>query len=329
VKGGLDRDRILAKALKQALGAPTDVPAADACLDAETMAAWMEDGLDPAAVALAESHVANCARCQALVGAMARSAPEVPVDSHARSSFWRWWLAPVAAAAAATIVWMVVPDQRFTAPPSAPAADVAKKPPESLVNEPPPEASAPPPPPAASPERPPPAASVPRQEAAAKAVGADDSRRARAAASSELARERQQAADVQEQPAAPDRSAAFSAQVPPLITSPDPAIQWRVGSNGTVDYTTDGGRTWERASTGVTTEIRAGSSPAPGVCWLVGQAGTVLVTSSGRTFTRVSAPVKADLAGVQAVDARTAVVTTADGRTFATDNGGLTWRPRE
>ena len=329
MKVGLDRDRILDNALKQALGTRTDVPATDACLDAETLAAWLEDGLDPVAVAQAESHAATCARCQALIGAMARSAAAVPMSGHARSSFWRWWLAPVAAAAAATVVWMVVPDQRYTAPPP-PPAEVAKLPPEGLVEEPQPQPSSPaPPPPAVAPGRSPRAADAPRQEAAAKAVGEDESKRASATASTERARVGRQAADLQERPAATERSATFNAQVPPLITSPDPAIQWRLGSSGTVDYTTDAGRTWERASTGVATEIFAGSSPAPGVCWLVGQGGTVLVTSSGRTFTRVATPVEADLAAVHAADARTAVVTSADGRTVATDDGGRTWRPRE
>ena len=43
----------------------------DACLDAETLGAWTDGGLDPAAMAAAEAHVSNCARCQALVGTMA------------------------------------------------------------------------------------------------------------------------------------------------------------------------------------------------------------------------------------------------------------------
>jgi photosystem II stability/assembly factor-like uncharacterized protein len=61
---------------------------------------------------------------------------------------------------------------------------------------------------------------------------------------------------------------------------------------------------------------------------LVGHGGLVLLSTDGRTFTHVSTPVAADLAAVQASDARTAVVTTADGRAFVTDDGGLTWRPR-
>ena len=79
----------------------------------------------------------------------------------------------------------------------------------------------------------------------------------------------------------------------------------------------------------MTSDIVAGASPFPPVCWLVGDGGVVLLSTDGRTFARVSTPVDADLASVQASDARTSVVTTADGRAFVTNDGGLTWRPRE
>jgi photosystem II stability/assembly factor-like uncharacterized protein len=133
---------------------------------------------------------------------------------------------------------------------------------------------------------------------------------------------------VSEQPTALAQS-RFIAEVSPVVMSPDPLVRWRIGPSGVVDYTADGGRTWARAATGVTTEIVAGSSPAPEVCWLVGRGGVVLVSHDGRTFARVSVPAEMDLVGVQASDARTAVVTTADGRAFQTADGGLSWRPRE
>jgi photosystem II stability/assembly factor-like uncharacterized protein len=121
---------------------------------------------------------------------------------------------------------------------------------------------------------------------------------------------------------------ARKAEAPRDVVSPDPAVRWRIGVGGTVDLTTNDGGAWERVTTGVTTEITGGSSPSPTVCWLVGHAGLVLITSDGRTFTRATAPVDADLAGVQATDARHAVVTTADGRAYETEDGGLTWRRR-
>jgi hypothetical protein len=329
VKAGLDRDRQLDKALKQALEVPTDVPPSEACLDAETLAAWMDDGLHPAAVALAEAHASSCARCQALVGVMIRSAPEVPVSGHAPTAFWRWWLAPVAAAVAATVVWMVVPDQQGAAPLNPPAEEVAQAPSTGDVAEPlPPASLSAPPPPAVVPGRP--AETHPRQEKAADASAvSESSKRIGETRSTESGRSRQPSAELDRPAAAPQMSATFRAVAPRVIASPDPAIRWRVEANGAVDYTTDAERTWERVSTEVSTEIVAGSSPSPAVCWLVGRGGLVMITTNGRTFARVSAPVDEDLVDVQATSARTAVVTTADGRAFRTDDGGLSWRPRE
>ena len=329
MKAGRDRDRPFDKVLRQALRPRADVPATDACLDAETLAAWMDGGLDSAAVALAEAHVASCARCQVLVGTVARTAPEVPVRVAARSSFWRWWLAPVAAAAAATLLWMVVPDERYTTPPT---DLVAQPPPTGFVKEPRPPAtlSEPPPPPVDGSQ--PPGGAPRRNPAAGASATRESSKRVDEPASPEAAAStRRQSADAQEERDAPAQSRAFRAELAAArdIVSPDPAIRWRIGASGAVDYTADGGRTWERVSTGVTTQIVAGSAPSRDVCWLVGHGGLVLRSANGRTFARVSAPVNGDLTDIQASDARTAVVTAVDGRGFVTDDGGLTWRPRE
>jgi photosystem II stability/assembly factor-like uncharacterized protein len=51
----------------------------------------------------------------------------------------------------------------------------------------------------------------------------------------------------------------------------------------------------------------------------------VLLSTDGRSWRRVAFPEMADLAAVQAADAQTANVTTADGRMFRTTDGGLTW----
>ena len=40
-------------------------------LDAETVAAWMDGGLDATSLAAAEAHASNCERCQALLAAVA------------------------------------------------------------------------------------------------------------------------------------------------------------------------------------------------------------------------------------------------------------------
>jgi len=51
----------------------------------------------------------------------------------------------------------------------------------------------------------------------------------------------------------------------------------------------------------------------------------VLLSTDGMVFRQVTKPVEADLASVRATDARSATVRTADGRTFVTTDGGVTW----
>src|SRR5258708_3260556 len=78
------------------------------CLDAETVAAWADDTLNRQERAAAEAHAAGCARGQALLAAMVRTTPPV-----AARSWWRvsalGWAVPLAAAAAALIIWINVP----------------------------------------------------------------------------------------------------------------------------------------------------------------------------------------------------------------------------
>ncbi len=121
-----ERDRKLELALKhelRAAGTPAAEPALHSsseggCLDAETLGAWADGGLDAAQMAAVELHVSTCARCQAIVGAAARSAPVIaPVANAGWFRFPRWALAPLAAAAAITI-WMVVPQDTMQAPPA-------------------------------------------------------------------------------------------------------------------------------------------------------------------------------------------------------------------
>jgi hypothetical protein len=72
-------------------------------------------------------------------------------------------------------------------------------------------------------------------------------------------------------------------------------------------------------------DVSSGSAPGGTVCWFVGRAGLVLVTTDGLRFTRTPAPASIDLTAVTATDARSAIVTAADGRRFRTTDGGATW----
>ncbi len=81
-----------------------------------------------------------------------------------------------------------------------------------------------------------------------------------------------------------------------------------------------------RADEGVT--LTAGVAPSTTACWLVGRAGAIVRTIDGRAWQRVRFPEPLDFTAVVAGDARTATVTAADGRQFATTDGGTTWTRR-
>ena len=104
-------NRLLREALEEraAAAAPTG------CLDAETAAAFADDTLSAHERSGAEAHVADCARCQALLAALARTMP--PAVTRA---WWRRpaiaWLAPLTVAAAAAIVWVGIPRRAHVAP---------------------------------------------------------------------------------------------------------------------------------------------------------------------------------------------------------------------
>jgi photosystem II stability/assembly factor-like uncharacterized protein len=110
------------------------------------------------------------------------------------------------------------------------------------------------------------------------------------------------------------------------ILSPDPAVRWRI-IGSTLQHSSNGGSTWQAASTGVAAELTAGAAPSATVCWLVGRSGVVLLTTDGRTWRRIAFPEMTDLSAVFTVDAggNVASVSTVDGRTFVTTDAGATW----
>ena len=91
-------------------------PASDECLDAETLSAWVDGGLAGPSLQRAEAHMADCARCQALMATLVGSADE-PVSAAASGDvtarpWWSFdvrWLMPLAGAATAVLLWMIVP----------------------------------------------------------------------------------------------------------------------------------------------------------------------------------------------------------------------------
>lgn len=302
-----DRDRQLEQLLKHELGAATAAPSSAACLDAETVAAWMEGGLSPQAIAMAEAHASDCARCQALLGTVARTTPAITATNPHSARLWRWWFAPLAASAAAATLWMVVPREPAPTPASAPmgeAKEMARADTGAARSEPTPtEAPAPaapaappaaitPPPPAAARERA--NAAVPAPVELGKLAGTRDT-----LALEESARKAEAPAPAGS--AAKGRVAAAAPPADALRKQVDPLAD---------------------------PQLTARSTPSPGVIWLVGRAGMVQLATDGRTFARVPFPEAVDLTAVTATDERHAIVITADGRTFQTADGGRTWQRR-
>ena len=109
----LTTDRLL----RRALHGDASSDATPECVDPETLAAWLDGSLSGDNLAGAEQHASGCARCQAMLASMARTAP--PMDSR---PWWRMltarWLVPFAAAATALGLWVAVDGER-DAPPAA------------------------------------------------------------------------------------------------------------------------------------------------------------------------------------------------------------------
>ncbi len=294
-----DRDSLLERALKREMSAEREAPAGDACLDPETLAAWMDGGLDAHSLALAEAHASSCARCQSLVATLVRTLPAEPAAAPAGMRLWRWWFAPVAATAAAVTLWMVVPPQPVTAPDQAELKTFASA-----------EASVDPVTPAPAPA---PAATFGTPQSSAAQVGQRVRERAEAPAS----------------PVAPARAdAARRGLAEPEVLEPKAeAPQLRDNAaEGRLTAAAPPAATGANRAQQDRDDFTARAAPSPNVIWRVGRAGLVQLATDGRTFVRIAFPEAVDLTAVTATDERQAKVTTADGRTFQTADGGHTWQ---
>lgn len=344
-----NRDRALERLLRQPAIHGRPGPGDD-CLDAETLASWMDGGLDSSAAASAEAHMSTCARCQALVATMARvESADLIEDSSsiaAEAPWWRAnirWLVPITAGVTAGLLWTVIPDQQRTTP-------VAEQQFGPAIAE-----VAPPPPPAPEPSSPSPKASAPQaatplpqaapaRERQDRPPGVRPNEQAKAdpppaadAAPAPTAKAARPPVPPPAFPAAPEAAAAapeaagrraeaplFSTRSPLEVPSPDAAVRWRVGASA-IERTADNGLTWTASALTPPADILAGSAPSTDVCWLAGRDGTVLLTTDGSTWRHVTAPTPDDLVFIEATDHAHAVVRSAGGRTFRTFDGGATW----
>jgi hypothetical protein len=360
VKRSRERDQAVERLLQQSLKKPRNGSVTEFCLDAETVAAWVDGGLSGTSLEMAQSHVADCTRCQALVGTAARLDSLAPLSQPERASRrWLAWAVPLTAAAAGLALWVAVPRDRLERAERASDtsetmqvqrnADVTKANEPSQLDD----RSQTPPNAKRTDSRP---RTTVSSETAKDAAKTDGSSSNQAAAQPESRREgvSRFEGDSLEKQSPPSSAAAPSASGVPAATdaaaptpalaesvrlgrlagqvqtvnaeivSPDPSVRWRIAGS-VVQRSTNGGARWDAVPTGVATPLTSGAAPSPSVCWLVGRAGVVLLSTDALNWRRVAFPEVTDLSAIQATDARTASVSTADGRTFSTTDGGATW----
>jgi hypothetical protein len=113
-----------------------------------------------------------------------------------------------------------------------------------------------------------------------------------------------------------------------LILTPDNKVFWKLQPPGTLQLSTDGGKTFKPLDTGANANLTAGFAPSSRICWLAGKAGTLLLTTDrGGHWTRISTPITGDLGGVHAADAKHASIWNVGNQvSYETSNGGATWK---
>jgi hypothetical protein len=359
-----DRDQLVERLLPRVMS--DDVTRLQGtCVDSETLAAWSEGSLRAAEASAIEHHVADCARCRALMASFVRTTPLVPVSE----SLWRrWhlaWAVPVATAATAAAIWVALPDngaapltpaqetntlardERSASPSSAPAT-------ESVPAPAPPAASASAIRPQeekaklaestnnevrqrtdrsasrefADPQGGAAAPAVPQAEAPAPAAPAPPAASVAAPSPAAAAAERAEADSKKEIAANSGLAplvAARRAFAPNQIVAADGTARWRIVNGQQVERSTNAGANWTPAAITSTDALSAAAAPSATICWIVGARGAVYVTTDGTRFVRVPFPEIVDLTSVSATDGLAAAVSSADGRLWRTTDQGKTW----
>src|SRR5215471_13643718 len=106
--------RMLRETLRDSLKPPQETNSG--CLDAETLAAWSDGTLARPDRANVETHAATCARCQAMLAAMAKTATPVRARSWWQTSTVRWLVPLATVSTIAVAVWVNVPSERRARP---------------------------------------------------------------------------------------------------------------------------------------------------------------------------------------------------------------------
>ena len=104
------RDQSVERLLKESFRASARTSQPSSCLDAETLAAWIDGSLAGGQLTAASQHLADCLDCQATLAAFARTtSPEGVPEPWWRCGLSARWLVPVTAAATVIAIWIAVP----------------------------------------------------------------------------------------------------------------------------------------------------------------------------------------------------------------------------
>ncbi len=298
-----EQDTWLGNTLRQS---PATAP--DACLDAETLAAWADGGLSTKAAAAVELHASNCSHCMAVLAAMERTAP-APTVTHAWTPMRLFrWVAPLAAAVTAVAIWVAVPER-----PIAPVESMSERADQGAGTVPVPENPAP---------------GTGNQEPQEKPQLRDELRRERAepqALGSVAAPVAPSAPEAPAPEAPPPAAGAVARADAPPPPAPAPAPQTFATDTVAESATA---ATAQRSMTSMNLTAKSAESispPNPLMRWRVVQPVSVERSrDGGKTWTKTTLPAP-NIVSVRAVDGDRAVATTSDNAQFYTANGGQSW----
>jgi hypothetical protein len=272
------------------------------CPEPALLVAYLDKTLFHRDAGAVEEHIATCANCTELLDAIRARRAEEDLSRRKR----RWMRAAIAVAIVATIALVL-----WVRWPSSNATELRE------------------------------VGSTNRQ-AAPPTIGTSATSSAAEPAKTPAPTEAQPSADAEKKTAESPRAAAAAKAETRVEAAAAPApvdagglvlrgrnrnrrIMWRARDR-TIEHSTDGGVTWTTEHT-ADRSIRAGAFVDANVAWLVGESGLVLRRTKNGWFS-ASAPADGTITAVRASSPSKASVTLEDGRTFTTDNGGVTWSPQ-
>src|SRR5579875_3423167 len=113
-----------------------------------------------------------------------------------------------------------------------------------------------------------------------------------------------------------------------IATTPDGRVRWEAGIGGRVERLAGPARV-QWIPSGIASDLLAISAASGAVCWIAGRDGVVIrTTDGGAHWKQLGPPTTADLTAIVARNDRDAAVVTAEGRRYATADGGLSWQVR-